>query len=125
MNRRKAMGLLGVLAALAIGTSSMAAEGDGKTEPKRDLPKPDGKPADMRKPVKVFILAGQSNMVGMGDIHRRYELRSTMMTSNRPLEDWGKLIGDVPTATAILDRFLHHAGKDEGTFDMRTKRRQE
>jgi len=42
-------------------------------------------------------------------IHRRYELRSTMMTSNRPLEDWGKLIGDVPTATAILDRFLHHA----------------
>jgi len=42
-------------------------------------------------------------------IHRRYELRSTLMTSNRPLEDWGKLIGDVPTATAILDRFLHHA----------------
>ncbi len=32
-----------------------------------------------------------------------------MMTSNRPLEDWGKLIGDVPSATAILDRFLHHA----------------
>jgi DNA replication protein DnaC len=42
-------------------------------------------------------------------IMRRYELRSTMMTSNRPLEDWGKLIGDVPSATAILDRFLHHA----------------
>lgn len=42
-------------------------------------------------------------------IMRRYELRSTMMTSNRPLEDWGKLVGDVPAATAILDRFLHHA----------------
>jgi DNA replication protein DnaC len=42
-------------------------------------------------------------------IMRRYEVRSTMMTSNRPLEDWGKLIGDVPSATAILDRFLHHA----------------
>ena len=42
-------------------------------------------------------------------IMRRYETRSTMMTSNRPLEDWGKLLGDVPTATAILDRFLHHA----------------
>jgi len=39
-------------------------------------------------------------------IMRRYELRSTIMTSNRPLEDWGKLIGDVPTSTAILDRFL-------------------
>jgi DNA replication protein DnaC len=42
-------------------------------------------------------------------IMRRYETRSTMMTSNRPLEDWGKLIGDLPSATAILDRFLHHA----------------
>ena len=42
-------------------------------------------------------------------IMRRYENRSTMMTSNRPLEDWGKLLGDVPAATAILDRFLHHA----------------
>jgi DNA replication protein DnaC len=42
-------------------------------------------------------------------ILRRYETRSTLMTSNRPLEDWGKLIGDVPSATAILDRFLHHA----------------
>jgi DNA replication protein DnaC len=42
-------------------------------------------------------------------IMRRYETRSTLMTSNRPLEDWGKLIGDIPSATAILDRFLHHA----------------
>jgi DNA replication protein DnaC len=42
-------------------------------------------------------------------IMRRHEVRSTMMTSNRPLEDWGKLVGDVPSATAILDRFLHHA----------------
>ena len=40
---------------------------------------------------------------------RRYENRSTVMTSNRPLEEWGKLLGDVPSATAILDRFLHHA----------------
>ena len=42
-------------------------------------------------------------------IMRRYENRSTMMTSNRPVEEWGKLVGDVPMATAILDRFLHHA----------------
>ena len=28
---------------------------------------------------------------------------------NRPLEDWGKFLGDVPSAAAILDRFLHHA----------------
>ena len=42
-------------------------------------------------------------------VMRRHELRSTMMTSNRPLEDWGKLIGDVPAATAILDRLLANA----------------
>lgn len=42
-------------------------------------------------------------------IMRRYEKHATIMTSNRPLEEWGKLIGDVPAATAILDRFLHHA----------------
>lgn len=42
-------------------------------------------------------------------IMRRHELHSTMMTSNRPLEDWGKLVGDVPAATAILDRLLSHA----------------
>ncbi len=42
-------------------------------------------------------------------IMRRHELRSTIMTSNRPLEDWGKLIGDVPSASAILDRFLSSA----------------
>jgi DNA replication protein DnaC len=42
-------------------------------------------------------------------VMRRHENRSTMMTSNRPLEDWAKLIGDVPAATAILDRFLQSA----------------
>ena len=42
-------------------------------------------------------------------IMRRHENRSTIMTSNRPLEDWGKLLADVPTAGAILDRFLHRA----------------
>ena len=42
-------------------------------------------------------------------VMRRYENRSTLMTSNRPIQDWGKLLADVPTAGAILDRFLHHA----------------
>jgi len=42
-------------------------------------------------------------------IMRRYENHSTIMTSNRPLEEWGKLLGDATSASAILDRFLHHA----------------
>ena len=40
---------------------------------------------------------------------RRYENRSTLMTSNRPIDEWGKLLCDVPAASAILDRLLHHA----------------
>jgi DNA replication protein DnaC len=42
-------------------------------------------------------------------ILRRHEVRSTIMTSNRPVDEWGKLLGDVPTAGAILDRLLHRA----------------
>jgi DNA replication protein DnaC len=42
-------------------------------------------------------------------ILRRYENHSTLMTSNRPIEEWGQLLNDAPAATAILDRFLHHA----------------
>ena len=41
-------------------------------------------------------------------LRRRASVRP-MMTSNRPIEDWGKLMGDVPSATAILDRFLQTA----------------
>jgi DNA replication protein DnaC len=41
-------------------------------------------------------------------IMRRYERTSTLLTSNRPVEDWGKLLGDVAAVTALLDRILHH-----------------
>lgn len=39
---------------------------------------------------------------------RRYERGAIIVTSNRPLEDWGKVLGDTAAAGAILDRFLHH-----------------
>lgn len=42
-------------------------------------------------------------------IMRRYERASTILTSNRPVEDWGKLLGDTAAITALLDRLLHHA----------------
>jgi DNA replication protein DnaC len=41
-------------------------------------------------------------------VMRRYERASTLLTSNRPVEDWGKLLGDVAAVTAMLDRILHH-----------------
>jgi DNA replication protein DnaC len=42
-------------------------------------------------------------------VMRRYERASTLLTSNRPVEDWGKLLGDTAAVTALLDRVLHHA----------------
>jgi len=55
------------------------------------------------------VLPAKSGEILMEIILRRYENRSTMMTSNRPIEEWGKLLNDVPAASAILDRLLHHA----------------
>jgi DNA replication protein DnaC len=42
-------------------------------------------------------------------IMRRYERASTLLTSNRPVDDWGKLLGDTAAVTALLDRLLPHA----------------
>jgi DNA replication protein DnaC len=41
-------------------------------------------------------------------VMRRYERTSTLFTSNRPVEDWGKLLGDAAAVSAMLDRLLHH-----------------
>jgi DNA replication protein DnaC len=41
-------------------------------------------------------------------VMRRYERTSTFLTSNRPVEDWGKMLGDSAAVTAMLDRLLHH-----------------
>ena len=41
-------------------------------------------------------------------VMRRYERTSRLVTSNRPVDDWGKLLGDSAAVTAMLDRLLHH-----------------
>jgi DNA replication protein DnaC len=41
-------------------------------------------------------------------VMRRYERASTLLTSNRPVEDWGKLLGDTASVGSMLDRLLHH-----------------
>ena len=55
------------------------------------------------------VLPVKSGEILLEIIMRRYENRSTLMTSNRPVEEWGKLLNDVPAASAILDRLLHRA----------------
>jgi DNA replication protein DnaC len=41
--------------------------------------------------------------------HATLRTASTLLTSNRPVDDWGKLLGDTAAVTALLDRLLHHA----------------
>jgi DNA replication protein DnaC len=41
-------------------------------------------------------------------VMRRYERASTLLTSNRPVADWGKLLGDTASVGSMLDRLLHH-----------------
>ena len=68
MNSRKFCGGLCLIAAVIMGVSSLSAAEKIDTDPKHKLPRPDTKAPDIKKPVKVFILMGQSNMVGMGEI---------------------------------------------------------
>jgi DNA replication protein DnaC len=62
---------------------------------------------------------------------RRHETASTIVTTNRPTQDWGAFLGDVPAATAILDRFLSRAriiqlqGKSYRLHQQRLKQTQE
>lgn len=62
---------------------------------------------------------------------RRHETASTIVTTNRPTQDWGAFLGDVPAATAILDRFLSRAqiiqlqGKSYRLHQQRLSQREE
>ena len=49
-----------------------------------------------------------ANEIILEVIHRRYQRNSTVIATNRPIEDWGKIFGDNATASAILDRFLEN-----------------
>jgi len=69
MSRRIMMGVLSVvMLSAAVCTTTVAAAETKSTDPEQQLPAPDKKPPVTDKPVKVFILMGQSNMVGFGRI---------------------------------------------------------
>ena len=56
--------------------------------------------------MRKLPLTAAEDLVEM--VMRRYERASTLLTSNRPVEDWGKLLGDVAAVSSMLDRILHH-----------------
>lgn len=68
MKREKLISACCLLATVAMSISAAAAADKFDKDPKHQLPRPDTKAADLTKPVKVFILMGQSNMLGMGEV---------------------------------------------------------
>ena len=68
MKKTSLPALASLLAALLMGAAVVPAADKINTDPKQQLPDPDAKPAAAGKPVKVFILLGQSNMLGFGRI---------------------------------------------------------
>lgn len=68
MSMKKLVGIGAALVGIAVGVSLASAADPTNPIANQNLPKPDGKPADMTKPVKVFILLGQSNMAGLGKV---------------------------------------------------------
>ncbi len=73
-----------------------------------NLPRPDGKPGDATKPVKVYILAGQSNMVGMGDIGGARNMYTGVYLSSDPAAPKGPMqiwrVGNYKIAPLTLRR---------------------
>lgn len=68
MSMKKLLGIGSALVGIAIAVSMVSAADPTASDTNQNLPKPDGKPADLTKPVQVFILLGQSNMVGLGKV---------------------------------------------------------
>ena len=55
-------------------------------------------------------------------VMRRYERTSTLLTSNRPVEDWGKLLGDSAAVTAMLAVFyttVTSSSADHGVGELK------
>jgi hypothetical protein len=103
-----------VLAALAIGLFAAAAEPTG-ADPGRQLSKPDGKAPDQTKKVKVFILMGQSNMVGMGDIQPETK-PGTLVRLTRTDKKYSFLLDDAGQWTVRKDVYYYDARLKKGSF---------
>ncbi len=80
------------------------------------IPELSHSPARCTPPLPLFILDDlgmrKLPLIAAEDLlellMRRYERASTLVTSNRPVEDWGKLLGGAAAVSAMLDRLLHH-----------------
>ena len=113
MHNQSLLAAVSLLAAAVLGTGSASAAEKTDTNPKHQLPRPDAKPADTNKPVKVFILMGQSNMVGMGDIEPE-GTNGTLTTLVRKEKRYPFLVDDAGQWTVRKDVYYYDARTKKG-----------
>jgi alpha-galactosidase len=114
MYRKTTTGLGCLLAAMAIGLASVSVAEKINTDPKQQLPRPDTKAPGFKKPVKVFILMGQSNMVGMGDIGPETTKGTlTYITKKEGKYPW--LVDDAGNWTVRKDVYYYDARVKKGS----------
>jgi alpha-galactosidase len=82
-------------------------------EKPRNLPRPDDKPGATDKPIKVFILMGQSNMVGMGDVGPENK-QGTLIHLTKTEKKYPFLIDDEGKWTARKDVYYYDARVKKG-----------
>ena len=92
---------LAALVALAVAACAAPAQDT------KELPRPDGKPADHTKKVKVFILLGQSNMLGFGRVGPK-ETKGSLEYLIKEKGKYGFLVDDGGKWTERKDvRYVH------------------
>jgi len=114
MNSRKFCGVLCLIAAMVMGVSIISAAEKFDTDPKHKLPRPDTKAPDIKKPVKVFILMGQSNMVGMGEIEPE-TTKGTLAYLTKKEGKYPWLIDDGGNWTVRKDVYYYDARTKKGS----------
>ena len=108
------MKLIATFLITALATSGITgAAGPVPADPHQQLTDPDGKSADQTKKVKVFILMGQSNMVGMGDILPA-DKPGTLTTLTKTEKKYPFLVDDAGQWTARKDVFYYDARVKKG-----------
>lgn len=109
MNPAKTTAIVSLLGLFALTTVAHCAAADARPA----LPRPDGKPADQTKKVKVFILMGQSNMVGMGDLEPE-GTNGTLTTLVRKEKRYPFLVDDAGQWTVRKDVQYYDARVKKG-----------
>ena len=114
MNTKKPDTSFCLLAALLLSACGALAADKFDPDPKHQLTRPDDKAADQTKPVKVFILMGQSNMVGMGDINPA-DKPGTLTTLTKTEKRYPFLLDDGGQWTVRKDVYYYDARTKKGS----------